>query len=314
MFFDLHLDLEVYLNENLRKFLKFEKRKLNKLNENLPFDFKQAEKVGLKFAVVQLQSLKFENGKLKEIKLSEFLKNYETFLRKIKEFKKVRIIKSKDDLYSLKKSQIGIILGVEGMYFLKSLKHLDILWKNGIRVFGLTWNFTNSLAGGLNNPEVGIKKFGKEVIFQILKYNGILDLAHSSEKTKIELAEKYPENVIFSHNNLKKFKNFPQNISDKILKLVKRNNILVGLTFLPKSLDENNFLGWKKNYDYLLKFNKKSLALGTDFLGFSFQESAPDCFNFLELNKNFKKFKIKKKLLFDNSYKFFYNKISTWKT
>ncbi len=311
MIFDLHLDLEVYLNKNLRKFLKDRYFPLNQLSFERHFDFVQAKKVNLKFFVSQIQSIKVEENKIRPINsFNEFLANYFNFLKKVKRYKEISFVSNLKDLK--KSNNLNLILGCEGLYFLKNEKEIEKMWQFGFRVFGLCWNLKNKITGTILEHKKGLTKFGEKVVKKIIALNGVIDLAHSSNQTREILIKKYPHNVILSHNNIYRVYKFNQNLDDNILKLVKKYNILVGLSFLPVALKENNFLAWKKNYDFLKEFNFKSLALGTDFFGFSFKETAFDNKNYLALKNNFKKFKIKENLMFENSYNFFYNKIIKW--
>lgn len=311
MIFDLHLDLEVYLNKILRKFLKDSYYPLDRLYLKRHFDLIQGRKANLKFLIGQVQSLTVKKNKIVPINnFNIFLENSFNFLKEIKKYQEINIIQKIDNFKKLK--TLNIILGCEGLYFLKKIEELEKMWEYGFRVFGLCWNLNSKITGTILEHKKGLTKFGEKIVKKIISLNGIIDLAHVSNKTRKILIQKYPHNVIFSHNNIYKIHPFNQNLDDEILKLVKKYNILVGLSFLPKSLKENSFLGWKKNYDFLKKFNPSSLALGTDFFGFSFWETASDSQNYLVLKKNFKKFKINEKLMFENCVNFFYNQIKKW--
>lgn len=309
-YFDLHLDLEVLLNDNLRKFLGFKNKQLTKIDRQRHFDLIQARRVNLQYAVVQLQSLKIEHNQIKPIlNFNEFYERALNFLNKIKKLKFIKIVKTFKDF-----NQTGfkIILGIEGIYFLKKENEIEKLYNLGLRVFDLSWNFDNNLVGGLNSPFKGLTLFGKKIVQKIIKMNCLIDLAHMSDQAKKEVISKYPQWSLFSHNNTFLTPHL-QNLNFEILKEVKKHQILVGLTFLPKALNQNNFLGWKEHYDFLRRWAPLSLALGTDFLGYSFSESATDCFNYLELDKQFTRYRINRRLLFDNAYKKFYNISKLWK-
>jgi membrane dipeptidase len=307
--FDLHLDLEVYFNPRLRKILNFKYSKIDKLEKNRHFDLVQAKKVNLKYAVVQIQAIYLKKNKLEPLlNFKEALYNLENFKKKAGKF--FKIISKKSDLDELN-NKIGIILGFEGLNFVSNIKDLEILWKSGIRVFGLCWNFENKICGGLWSNKA-ISSFGRKSIDFLNKLNAIIDLAHANEISQLE-AIKIAKNFIFSHNNIRKVSDFNQNISDKVLKNLKNKKTLIGLTLLPKALKpENSFNSFLKNYKFLYKENKNIVAIGSDFFGFDFESSPKGAKNYVEFYKNLLKHKVNISKLFDNTYKFFYNIISTW--
>jgi len=308
--FDLHLDLEVYFNKNLRKILNFKYRKIEVFNKNRHFDLIQARRVNLKYAVVQIQSI-YLNG-VKLLPLLDFRKAFYN----LEQFKKIikspfKIIANLNDLENLKNKEIGIFLGFEGLNFVSNLKEIEILWKSGVRVFGLSWNFENKICGGLWSKK-GLTQFGKKVILFLNNLNAIIDFAHTNEISQRE-AIKISKNFIFSHNNLREVSDFEQNLSKEILGILKNKKTLIGLTLLPKALKpQNSFETFYQNYKALVKKNKKIAAIGTDFFGFDFESSPVGARNYIEFRKNLEIKKVNIKNLFENTYKFFYNITKTW--
>mgnify|MGYP001773326871 CR=1 FL=1 len=318
--FDLHLDLEVYFNHQLRSFINTPFKSLSVFYSKRHFDIPQAKKVGLKFLVVQIQSLNYNNLKktiepLEDINI--FLENFNNFIKVIKKYKSFKIIKHISDFFGIKKNQIGIFLGVEGLNFVKNLKEVEMLWNSGIRVFGLTWNFDNYLAGGLNSKR-SLSNLGEKVVKFLVKKEAIIDCAHLNFNSAMAVIKLAPKNFIFSHNNIKKVFNFSQNIDDRIFKLIKNKETLIGLTLLPPALSNINkkkpfFNDWLSHYNFLIKENKKLIALGTDYFGFDFKHTPIGAENYNIFNKNLIKFKVDKELIFKNTLDYFYNKIRKWK-
>ncbi|BCX15603.1 MAG: diguanylate cyclase [Candidatus Parcubacteria bacterium] len=316
--FDLHLDLEVYLNKNLRKILGMNFYKLDRLYVERHFDLVQARKVGLKYFVTQVQAVKY-NSKEKIIfslnDFDEFIANYENFLKQIKKYPQLKIIKSLTDFNSLSEDQIGVFLGVEGLNFINKIDEVELLIDLGFRVFGLTWNFDNKIAGGLNSHKP-LTKFGKKVVELLVARGCIIDCAHLNHISALEVIDLAPSNFIFSHNNLNSVVAFKQNLSSEILSKIKTKETLIGLTFLPSSLttsgQQPTFKHWFQHYKELKKINPQFLAIGTDYFGFAFKDTALGAKNYIEFNNSLMKFKISKAKIFFNTFNYFYNKIKIW--
>jgi membrane dipeptidase len=309
--FDLHLDLEVYFNKSLRDFLKFKYLPFNKLYTKRHVDLVQARKVSLRYAIVQIQSIYITKNK-KISPLTDFKKaiyNLEQFKKIAKKFFKV--ITDTKDFENLRSNEIGILLGFEGLNFVSNIKDLEILWKNGVRVFGLCWNFENKICGGLWSKK-GLTSFGRDSLVFLNKLNAVVDLAHANESTILE-AMKISKNFIFSHNNISEISNFEQNISKKVLDDLKGKRSLIGLTLLPKALKPKiSFETFLKNYRYLYEKNENLLAIGTDYFGFDFESSPEGAKNYIEFRNNLEKNKVNLSKIFKNTYKFFYNIIKRW--
>ncbi|MCS7184056.1 MAG: membrane dipeptidase [Patescibacteria group bacterium] len=317
--FDLHLDLEVYFNKNLNNLLNIPSDSLLTFKKERHFDLIQAKKAKIKFIVSQIQSLKYDlkNKKLKIISnLQEFIYNYHNFINKLKIYPQFKIIKNFDNFNTLKLNQIGIFLGVEGLYFVKKLKDLEILWNLGIRVFGLTWNFKNRIAGGLDSDE-RLTSLGKSTLDFLVKREGIIDCAHLNYFSANEVIKLAPKNFIFSHNNLKSIFNFKQNLNQKILNRIKNKQTLIGLTLLPPALSDISknkptFQAWIKNYKKLIQINPKIVAIGTDYFGFNFVDSPQGAKNYLKFRKSLVKYKVKIDKIFLNTLNYFQSKIEKW--
>jgi microsomal dipeptidase-like Zn-dependent dipeptidase len=317
--FDLHLDLEVYFNSNLSQLINMSHRSLGTFSPNRHFDISQAKTVKLRYLVAQVQSLIYDHyhKKIKPLKnIKFFFSNLERFLKKLKKYPDFKIIKNFSDFHQLKKNEIGVFLGIEGLNFVDDFRDIETLWQLGFRVFGLTWNFDNHLASGLMGNG-SLTSLGKKIVNFLVKNEGIIDCAHLNLLSAKEVIKLAPKNFIFSHNNIKKIFNFRQNLDGQILKMINGKKTLIGLTLLPSALTNTKerqatFDDWLTHYNFLLKNYKNSIALGTDYFGFDFQSSPVGAENYEVFNKNLLKFKINKSLLFKNSLSYFYDKIKKW--
>lgn len=306
--FDLHLDLEVYLN--YPQFLNTKFKNLNILDLRRHGDIPQFLKAGLKIAVVNIFPFKFINNKWEPLNINDFFLRLKKFLKWIKKYDEFKIILNKKDLAEINKSRkIGIILGVEGLNFLDKSDGVYKLFESGIRVFGLNWNIDSKFSSSLKTiNKIGITKEGLALIKNLEKLPIIIDLAHSSIYSCKDIFKFYKKPVIFSHNGIKKIVDFEQNLSEDLLKILKEKNGLIGLTCLPYSININNeisFKTWYQIFKYAERNYKKNLSIGTDFFGFKFNKNYYGISNYLEFFKNLKKFKVPNRVLFDNAFKLF---------
>lgn len=81
--------------------------------------------------------------------------------------------------------RVNVILGVEGMDFVRRAETIDSLLAAGVRVFGLQYNRTNAL--GVN--EDGLTGFGRIILEKVLAAHAVIDLAHSAPAVRRDVLE-----------------------------------------------------------------------------------------------------------------------------
>ncbi len=155
---------------------------------------------------------------------------------------------------------IGYINGISDLQTLISFKPCYIT---------LGWNNDNKLCGGASG-DGGLTEFGKQVV-KVLNENKIaIDLAHTNEKSFIEIYDLASE-VVCSHTCFKTIRNHFRNLNDFQLKLLNLRNAPVGLAFYKDFLTENRNCSiedvLKSIFYFTEKFGVANLCLGTDFYG-----------------------------------------------
>jgi membrane dipeptidase len=191
----------------------------------------------------------------------------------IQPYEEIKFIKTKDDIYSLKDNEIGAVLTLEGCDAIgNDLSKLSILFNLGVSSVGLTWNYANLVADGvLESRGAGLTNFGKKVIRRNNEYKVWTDISHLSEKSfwdTMELA-KYP---IASHSNAHSIFEHPRNLKDEQIKVLIEKDGLIGLTFVPSFLSDQNEAA---TIDKLLKHvehvcsigGQNHIGFGSDFDG-----------------------------------------------
>ncbi len=196
---------------------------------------------------------------------------YYRFVRKYDVFKIVENKRFLAKLFSGNEGKIGLILGLEGAYPLREPYEIELFYKLGVRVLGLTWNVDNQYAAScMSKKDYGLTGPGESLVNLALEQGMVIDLAHASEKTAIDVLSISEKPVIISHAGLRRFNNSLRNVSDEVLELLKRNRGAIGIFFVSEYIKGNNttindvvdqIIYLKENYGIDI------VALGTDFFG-----------------------------------------------
>ena len=169
------------------------------------------------------------------------------------------------------KKKIGLILGLEGAYPLREPDELEIFYKLGIRVLGLTWNVDNQYAAScMTSKDYGLTSLGEKLVEKALDYGLVIDLAHASPNTMKDVLSISEKPVIVSHTGLRKFNDSPRNVDDEIVELIKRNRGVIGIFFVSEFIRKN-----KTSIEDIVEqiiyvkenFGVDILAIGSDFFG-----------------------------------------------
>ncbi|RME88952.1 MAG: hypothetical protein D6767_09305 [Candidatus Hydrogenedentota bacterium] len=168
--------------------------------------------------------------------------------------------------------------GIEGAYLIstdgKSLEErIAYLAKHNVAYVGLVWSNPNIYAGTFKEPKVGLKKKGKKLLKLLIQHHIVPDFSHASEKTVLDAYRmtkgKMP--LFFSHSSAKALCNHPRNVSDRVLKLVKKTGGLVGINFYTRYLcrKKSTAKDVAKHILHIARVASENvIAYGSDFDGF----------------------------------------------
>ena len=139
----------------------------------------------------------------------------------------------------------SVLLGVEGGHALgtgsegKQLAHLGRLATEGVRYMTLTWTNSNPIGGssGDDGDGRGLTDFGRRVIDRMEKLGVMVDLSHVSDPLFWDAIRYAKKPVILSHSSSRALANVPRNVSDAMLRAVKRNGGAVCVNYNPSFLD-----------------------------------------------------------------------------
>ena len=151
------------------------------------------------------------------------------------------LVRELADLESaLAEGRTGLLLSMEGAEPLGyDPSQLDVFWLLGVRMLALTWNRRNPFADGLGESgDGGLSDLGRTLVERAAGLGMIMDLAHASERTFLEVLEAAPEApVVVSHAGCRGVFDTPRNLSDGQLQALKDHGGVVGLMALPLSVD-----------------------------------------------------------------------------
>ncbi len=153
---------------------------------------------------------------------------------------KIQFIERKSDLERIENYDVSFVLAMEGADSItESLVELETYFNLGIRSIGLTWSYTNGLAGGCNDTDTELTKTGRKAIRRMNELGIILDLAHINEKSFYQALDVNTRPAIISHTASKVVYDHPRNVTDKQLKAVAETGGSIGIFGIPRMIGDH---------------------------------------------------------------------------
>jgi membrane dipeptidase len=154
---------------------------------------------------------------------------------------RVMLVKTRDDLDAVEDNErLGLMLSMEGAEpFGYDPEMADVFWELGVRMFALTWNRRNAFAEGLAEPGAGgLSRLGNELVDRLVARGAILDLAHASEQTFLDvLGRADGASLVVSHASCRAVSDTPRNLSDGQLEALAERGGVVGIMAHPLVVD-----------------------------------------------------------------------------
>ncbi|EOO66840.1 microsomal dipeptidase [Bacillus cereus VD196] len=218
------------------------------------------------FAIYVPETVAYEN------RFEAALQMIDIFYNEILSLPGVKFIQTKDDINMLKQDEVGAILTLEGCEAIgKEAMKLRLLYRLGVRSFGLTWNYANLLAdGALETRGAGLTNFGKQVVQELNALHVWTDVSHLNERSFWDVIE-IAKNPIASQSNCMKLCEHPRNLNDEQLKALIKKNGMIGVTFVPQFLtneNEANITDIVRHIEYICSLGGEyNIGFGSDFDG-----------------------------------------------
>lgn len=179
----------------------------------------------------------------------------------------IKLKKSKEFLDSKKLATI-LKLCIEDCWFLNENNLQEVLTFEPLYA-GLTWNDTNSLAGGCFGNG-GITEFGKKVVKLFEANKIIIDTAHLNRQSFFELVKITSRPLFNSHTATNSLCETTRNLTDEQLKIFKDMQGFIGVYFVGDFLSNGKVTSETvaNHIDYIVdKCGIDCVGFGTDFNG-----------------------------------------------
>ena len=164
----------------------------------------------------------------------------------------------------------------EGGIINGKMEYLEELYRQGIRLITLTWNYENCI--GYPNSrepklmELGLKPFGIEVVRRMNELGMIIDVSHLSDGGFWDVVRYSTKPFVASHSNARALCNHPRNLTDEMIKALARKGGVAGVNFYPYFLRESGMATVEDIAEHLWHMyqigGEDVIAFGTDFDGF----------------------------------------------
>ncbi|MEF9930963.1 MAG: GH92 family glycosyl hydrolase [Bacteroidales bacterium] len=176
----------------------------------------------------------------------------------------VGIVSSPADMYKLKKEgKLGVLPTVENLALIGTdISKIEKLYNKGARIFGLVHSYHNDISDSSSDKKEkehnGLSPFGKEVVKEINRIGGVIDVSHASDKTFFDVVSLSTKPVIASHSSVRAIAKHDRNFTDSMLYALKKNGGVIQICILQEYVKTAPY---NKEYSEELKKLKDEMAL-----------------------------------------------------
>ena len=174
---------------------------------------------------------------------------------------------------SLRENKCASFLAVEGGEALEgNISAVSALYRLGVRLITLTWNYANEIAdGALEGRGGGLTDFGKDVVKRMNELHMLVDVSHLSEAGFWDVVKLTSAPIIASHSNAYKVCAHPRNLKDDQIRAIIKVGGGIGINFYPDFLTNSNCASVKdivKHIRHMFEIGAcKCVGIGADFDG-----------------------------------------------
>ncbi|GHU83411.1 peptidase [Clostridia bacterium] len=188
-------------------------------------------------------------------------------------------VRKVDSPFDAREGEVCLMLSIEGGEIIgDSLDDLRAYRKQGVRLFGLTWNHENALAyphcGG---GQHGLKPFGWEVVRELAHLGIAADVAHLGEGGFWDLIANAEKPPMTSHSCCRKLCGHTRNLTDDQIRALIDRGGWIGINFYTSFLTDTGHATTDTVADHIAHIAELggigNVGFGSDFDGIS---SAPD--------------------------------------
>ena len=203
------------------------------------------------------------------------LKQIKIFYQQLKINPELVLALSQEDIKKAQaKGKVAAILSLEGGEpLMDDPGLLEVFYRLGVRVLGLTWNERNLLASGIadNDSGSGLTALGCEAVEIAQELGVLLDVSHLSTKSFWDLIDRARKPLLASHSSAFALCPHPRNLTDCQARAVAETGGVIGVNFhsaflRPRGRAKLNDV--VNHIDYLVQLlGPAHVGLGSDFDG-----------------------------------------------
>ncbi|MCL2226221.1 MAG: dipeptidase [Oscillospiraceae bacterium] len=173
----------------------------------------------------------------------------------------------------------GVIVGGK-------LERLKDLYKLGVRLITLTWNYENCFgfpqSADADAMKLGLKPFGIEAVSYMNELGIVIDVSHLSEGGFNDVARYSRKPFAASHSCSRALCDVSRNLNDRQLRVLGEKGGVCGVSFVPAFIKKDSVSADTdsvvRHIRYIAdKAGIDAVAFGSDFDGFSGELEFKDC-------------------------------------
>lgn len=188
--------------------------------------------------------------------------------------------------------KISALLSVEeGGICGEKIERLEELYRRGVRLMTISWNFENTLCypHSLNEDTSNkhLKPFGKAVVERMNEMGMIVDVSHLSDGGFWDVAALAKKPFVASHSDARAIEGHSRNLTDSMIKCLAEAGGVTGINFFSKFLGPDGTGSIEQILAHIKHIKNVGgidvLALGSDFDGFGGASGVRTCEDFPKL-------------------------------
>lgn len=164
----------------------------------------------------------------------------------------------------------------EGGVIEGKLSNLRNVYRLGVRLMTLTWNYPNEIGYPNARPEtmnMGLTDFGKEVVGEMNRLGMIIDVSHLSDGGFYDVAKYSAQPFVASHSDARACKNHTRNLTDDMIRVLSDKGGVTGINFEKSFLGDSNMSKVSDMVRHIEHIRNvggiEVIGIGTDFDGIS---------------------------------------------
>jgi membrane dipeptidase len=184
----------------------------------------------------------------------------------------IRSVRTVADVWAAKKeNRTGVIFGLQTTAPLGGdVRRVRLLRELGVRIIQLTYNERNLVGDGCyESTNVGLSRFGHEVIAELNEAGVLIDVSHCGERTTVEAIAASAAPIAMTHANPRACYDHPRNKSDAAIEFLAERGGVIGANAFPLFFPHGYDATLEQYVDvieYLIELvGIEHVGIGTDF-------------------------------------------------